>query len=134
MRFKNGGKGGPGRPKGLQNKVTTTLKESILGALSDVGGRRYLAEQARKNPAQFMGLLGRVLPLQVKQDGEEPMVPAVVQHIFETSSGKTERQYLAAGEQPAVIDALPLEPAPVEHEAAPSQDSTQGWGFRLPRA
>lgn len=56
---------GPGRPKGVPNKVTTDLKEMILGALSDAGGRQYLQQQAVRNPAAFLSLIGRVLPMQV---------------------------------------------------------------------
>jgi len=55
-------KPGPGRPKGMQNKATTELKDMILGALSDVGGRAYLAQQAIDNPGPFMTLVGKCLP------------------------------------------------------------------------
>lgn len=34
-------------------------------ALHKAGGVEYLVEQARKNPVAFMGLVGRVLPLQL---------------------------------------------------------------------
>jgi hypothetical protein len=71
---------GKGRKKGVPNKYTGALKDMILQALANVGGVAYLEEQARKQPAQFLGLVGRVLPLQVKQDGNDPMVPAVVVH------------------------------------------------------
>jgi hypothetical protein len=52
-------------------------------ALSDAGGSSYLARQAEKNPAAFMALIGRVLPLQVKDGGAEPQVQTVVQHIYQ---------------------------------------------------
>jgi hypothetical protein len=54
-----------GRVKGVPNKLNATIKEMVLGALSDVGGQRYLAERALDQPVAFMGLIGRVLPLQV---------------------------------------------------------------------
>jgi len=54
-----------GRRKGTPNKSNAALKEMILGALADVGGQKYLAEQARKNPQSFMTLVGRVLPMTV---------------------------------------------------------------------
>lgn len=54
-----------GRQKGTSNKVTAELKDMILGALSDVGGRRYLADQAEQNPTAFISLIGRTLPLTV---------------------------------------------------------------------
>jgi len=70
------GKPGPGRPKGVQNKTTTQLKEAILEAAEKAGGREglvgYLKEQAKENPASFMTLLGKVLPMQV-EGGDKPI-------------------------------------------------------------
>jgi hypothetical protein len=59
---------GQGRPKGAMNKHTASIKEMVLGALQDAGGREYLLRQANANPVAFMGLVGRVLPLQVTGD------------------------------------------------------------------
>lgn len=53
---------GKGRGKGNLNKTTASIKEMIDGALQDVGGRAYLVEQARENPAAFMGLIKAILP------------------------------------------------------------------------
>ena len=69
-----------GRPKGAKNKLGVELKEMILQALSNVGGERYLAVQAAKNPTAFLSLVGRVLPLQVKDSSKEPVVPKPVIH------------------------------------------------------
>src|SRR6185369_7553370 len=63
------GKGNPGKPKGAVNKNTREIKEMILGALSRVGGEDYLARQAELNPVAFMGLVGKVLPMQVHGTG-----------------------------------------------------------------
>lgn len=60
---------GSGRKKGTPNLVTKTLKEMILGALDDVGGQKYLMQQARENPAAFLSLVGKVLPMQVTGEG-----------------------------------------------------------------
>ena len=64
---------GPGRPRGLQNKTTRTLKEAILLAAEEVGEDGegsgalvgYLRRVARDDVKAFSGLLGKVLPLQV---------------------------------------------------------------------
>jgi hypothetical protein len=57
-----------GRQKGTPNKATNDIKAMILGALSDVGGRDYLARQAIENPGPFMTLVGKVLPTQLTSD------------------------------------------------------------------
>ena len=80
MRNTSGLKRGGGRPKGTPNKTTAALKDLILRALADVGGVDYLVTQAGKNPVAFLALVGKVLPLQVKQDGDDPRMPAVVIH------------------------------------------------------
>lgn len=64
---------GPGRPKGVPNKNTTLLKDAILKAAEEAGGKEgligYLKAQATDNPQSFLPLLGKVLPLQVSHDG-----------------------------------------------------------------
>lgn len=79
---------GKGRKKGVPNKVTGALKDMILQALSNAGGVTYLEEQAQKQPTAFLALVGRVLPLQIKDGGNEPMMPAAVNHIHEKSQYK----------------------------------------------
>jgi hypothetical protein len=63
-----------GRQKGTPNKVTRTLKEAILRALEEAGGEggsvAYLRSQANLSPAAFMGLVGKVLPLTIKEQIE----------------------------------------------------------------
>lgn len=62
-----------GRKKGTPNVLTTSLREMIMTALSSAGGVEYLVQQAHENPAAFMALLGRILPLQV-EGSKEPLV------------------------------------------------------------
>ena len=57
---------GKGRPKGAVNKTTKALKEMILGALEGAGGEEYLQRQAEANPSAFLGLIGKVLPTELK--------------------------------------------------------------------
>lgn len=64
---------GPGRPKGSPNKMPNQLKEMILTALEKAGGIQYLTAQAAENPKTFLLLLGRVLPLQVTGDADNPI-------------------------------------------------------------
>lgn len=75
-------KAGPGRPKGSVNKTTALLKDAILRAAEAAGGGgdeglvTYLTQQAKDTPAAFMSLLGKVLPMQIQGDEDNP-----VQHL-----------------------------------------------------
>jgi len=64
---------GPGRPKGVPNKVTAAVKDMVIAALEGVGGIEYLKEQATKNPVAFMSLVGRIIPTQIAGDPENPL-------------------------------------------------------------
>lgn len=54
-----------GRVKGTPNKATAEIKSMIEGALTEVGGQKYLVQQAIDNPAAFLTLVGKILPKQV---------------------------------------------------------------------
>lgn len=74
---------GPGRPKGTPNKTTALLKDAILRAAEAAGGDEtetspggmiaYLTTQAKTNPGPFMALLGKVLPMQIAGDPDNPL-------------------------------------------------------------
>ena len=63
-----------GRKKGVPNRQTALLKDAILTAAQRAGGNeedgmvKYLTDRALDNPTAFMGLLGKVLPMQVAND------------------------------------------------------------------
>lgn len=73
----NTGNRGKGRPKGVPNKIGGHLRDAIIAAAEAAGGKggtvAYLTEQAKKNPMGFMTLLGKVLPLQVTGDPNNPI-------------------------------------------------------------
>lgn len=70
---------GKGRPKGVGNKTTTTLKEAILLAAQAVGEdgkgkgglEGYLRAVAKAEPKAYTSLLGRVLPVEQRLSGPE---------------------------------------------------------------
>lgn len=68
MAAKRAGNRGKGRPKGSKNKTTVAVKDAVLGALDEVGGRDYLVTVARENPRAFCALLGRLIPTEVKAE------------------------------------------------------------------
>ena len=70
------GKGKPktgGRQKGVPNKLPVELKGAILGALQAKGGQEYLERIADTKPEVFCSLLGRVLPMTVQGDKDNPL-------------------------------------------------------------
>lgn len=75
---------GMGRPKGAVNKTTRQVKEMILQALETKGGADYLARQADENPAAFMTLIGKVLPLQLTGENGGPIeVKNIMERVAE---------------------------------------------------
>jgi hypothetical protein len=73
-----------GSRKGRPNKVTATLKQMILDALDGAGGLDYLIEQAHKNPVAFIALIGKVLPMTLASDPNDPLVVEVVHIQFDS--------------------------------------------------
>jgi hypothetical protein len=64
------------------NKTTALLKDAILKAAEDAGGgdmAAYLTKQAKDNPGPFMALLGKVLPMQVTGDPDNPVAVTVIE-------------------------------------------------------
>jgi len=79
---------GMGRPKGSLNKTTTILKDAILLAAQRAGGgtdegiANYLQQQAIANPGPFLSLLGKVLPMTVAGDAENPVFIAKIERVI----------------------------------------------------
>ncbi len=65
---------GPGQPKtggrvkGAPNKATAAVKEAIVAAFHEVGGKDYLVEVARSDPKVFCTLLSKLVPAQVRAE------------------------------------------------------------------
>lgn len=74
---------GKGRVKGVPNKNTAAIKDMIVAALNKAGGIDYLLKQSGENPVAFMGLVGKVLPLQITgADGGAIEIRAVERRVI----------------------------------------------------
>jgi hypothetical protein len=64
-----------GNRKGVPNKNTAAIKDMILQALDNAGGAEYLERRANdpRTAAAFLGLIGKVLPMQVTGDPNNPL-------------------------------------------------------------
>jgi hypothetical protein len=79
-----GPRAGAGRPKGVPNKITASIKQAIEEAFNGVGGAAYLMQQAQENPQAFLTLLGKIIPAQVQADltnSDGSFKPAVIQIV-----------------------------------------------------
>lgn len=74
---KNTGNAGKGRPKGSPNKATAAIKDMIVQALDQAGGVEYLHTQSIANPTAFLTLVGKVLPLQLSGDPDNPIIQEI---------------------------------------------------------
>ena len=64
-----------GNRKGVPNKNTAAIKDMILTALDNAGGAEYLERRANdpRTAAAFLGLVGKVLPMQIAGDPDNPL-------------------------------------------------------------
>jgi len=88
----------------VPNKVGADIKEIVTTALNMIGGARYLAKHAEKNPAAFMGLVGKVLPLQLHASGGGALL---LEQLLMAAQALRERAQTAALPAPTVIEASP---------------------------
>jgi hypothetical protein len=70
---RGGARPGAGRPKGSLDKGNALIREMIVEALDGVGGVTYLQDTAKSHPAAFLSLLGKVMPIQVSGDPDNPL-------------------------------------------------------------
>lgn len=89
--FDNGNQAakGRGRPKGSPNKQTAEIKDMIKGALDALGGQAYLMECANdpRSRSAFLGLVGKVLPMTIAGDSNNPLATEIVIKVVDASHG-----------------------------------------------
>lgn len=67
---------GPGRKKGVPNKITAEVKDMVRQALDKAGGIDYLVKRANdpKTAVAFLSLVGKIVPLTLQGAGGGPIV------------------------------------------------------------
>jgi hypothetical protein len=73
-----GKKTGGGSRKGVPNKITADIRAMVTGALTAVGGQKYLEQQAQTNPNGFLTLVGKCLPKEITGADGTPLVPGKI--------------------------------------------------------
>ena len=66
---RGGARPGAGRPKGSLDKGHAIIRDMVSQALEQAGGVDYLARVAETHPGPFLGLVGKVLPIQLTGEG-----------------------------------------------------------------
>ncbi len=65
MAFQKGNKLGGGRPAGIQNKFTMSVKEAFSEAFEKLGGVEALVRWGQRNPTDFYKLVSKLIPTDV---------------------------------------------------------------------
>jgi len=68
-------KAGPGRPKGLKNKINQTIREQILASLDNRGGIKYLDGL---DDSEFIKLVSRVVPQEIEAKHEGNIIVKII--------------------------------------------------------
>jgi hypothetical protein len=55
------------------NKLTGDVKAAIVAAFDEAGGKDYLVKLAESDPRTFCALVGKVVPMAVGGDPENPL-------------------------------------------------------------
>lgn len=72
-RARNLPNGGNGRPKGIPNKTTASVKAALVEAFQKRGGVPALVRWAKENETEFYKLWGKLVPHEVTGEGGGPL-------------------------------------------------------------
>ena len=89
----------------MKRQSTSELRKLIVGALHMAGGVDYLHRQAERNPVAFMGLLGKILPSELRVEADGKGDGPVVISVSWLDQGRLDYQ----DEEPLEVLARPVE-------------------------
>lgn len=81
---RGGKREGAGRPAGSLDKGNALIRDMLGKALDELGGHEYLVSCGRdpRTKAAFLGLIGKLLPMQVTGEGGGPIKFAKVERTI----------------------------------------------------
>jgi hypothetical protein len=70
---------GAGRKPGVPNKLSASVKDNVIAVFNDLNGDNlgHMKDWAMENPTQFYNLYGKLLPVTLQGDAENPVVHAI---------------------------------------------------------
>jgi hypothetical protein len=72
IKKRGGPRAGAGRPKGVPNKVSTSMKQAIADAFDQLGGTHRMVQWAMEDPkhlTEFYKLAARLIPVETNVSG-----------------------------------------------------------------
>jgi hypothetical protein len=72
IKKRGGPRAGAGRPKGVPNKVSTSMKQAIAEAFEQLGGTERMVKWAKEDPkhlTEFYKLAARLIPVETQVSG-----------------------------------------------------------------
>ena len=114
---------GPGRPAGMPNKVTQSVKEAIERAFDQLGGASYLVHVGKTDPRTFCALLSKLLPTKLANADGSPLLAALTELTDAQLEARTQRA-LADAQRMGL--ATPLPAIEVQAEVVTSDTDSTG--------
>ncbi len=68
-----------GRPKGVPNRLTVSVKDAIERAFDRLGGVSYLEHVGKTDPRTFCALLSKLLPTKLANADGSPLLAALTE-------------------------------------------------------
>lgn len=115
---------GPGRPAGIPNKVTQSVKEAIERAFEQLGGASYLVHVGKTDPRTFCALLSKLLPTKLANADGSPLLAALTELTDAQLAARTARALADA--QRLGIAGQPVPAIEVQAEVVTSNTDSTG--------
>ena len=94
---------GPGRPKGIPNKITLSVREAVERAFERLGGASYLEHVGRTDPRTFCALLSKLLPTKLANADGSPLLAALTELTDAQLEARTARALADAQRQGLMV-------------------------------